>query len=686
MGIKGFNQSGPSFINKFGRAASGDSTGLDAANTAPDGSVTPMAATGGVISDYTEPGGNIYRAHIFTASGTFTVTEVGEGGPTSDAVEYLVIAGGGGGGAEGSQRGGGGGAGGYRTNVPTPIGPGNHTTTNPFPVAVGSYNIIIGAGGGGGHSAGGSDGGDSQLGPPSLAERIISNGGGGGGQGSQDSPPANEGRPGGSGGGGGSTASPSATEPGGSTLAVTTPSPWPGPSTQGFAGGNGQHVSGSWAAGGGGGGAGEAGKAGANPNTNSSHGGDGLSNLIAGPTNTGVGVANPTSPGRWFAGGGAGIHFSPGTGTGGAGGGASTNYPGNGGRGVDGTGGGGSSGAQGGQGGSGIIIVRYQIGSVSDAKATGGNISFHGGKTIHTFLSSGSFIVASSEIPSAEVVVVAGGGGGAGFGGQGWGGSGGGGAGGMLVHPGRPFAASTTYPIAVGSGGVGGQGPGINNGRRGTDGTNSVLTDPSSPGTITGNGGGGGGCQSNDVPSDGRNGGSGGGGAGGGNPPAGSGGTANQGNSGGATGYGYNGASGVGAPTYQGAGGGGAGTGGSGSTGNGGYGRQLPTSFRDPDSTVGDPGTYGDGTAPTPGGFWVAGGGGCGDPNYPGTGGTGGSGGGGKGTGPWTTSPATQPYVENIMGKVNTGGGGGGMNAQARSPLYVGNGGSGIILIAYPTT
>ena len=75
--------------------------------------------------------------------------------------------------------------------------------------------------------------------------------------------------------------------------------------------------------------------------------------------------------------------------------------------------------------------------------------------------------------------------------------------------------------------------------------------------------------------------------------------------------------------------------------GPGGYGRQLPPAFRDPDSTVGDPGTYGGGTAPTPGGFWVAGGGGGSvvvDPSYPGTGGTGGSGGGGKGTGPWTTS------------------------------------------------
>ena len=44
-------------------------------------------------------------------------------------------------------------------------------------------------------------------------------------------------------------------------------------------------------------------------------------------------------------------------------------------------------------GGSGIVIVRYQIASeVTDiAKATGGAISFYGGKTIHTFINSGRF-------------------------------------------------------------------------------------------------------------------------------------------------------------------------------------------------------------------------------------------------------------------------------------------------------
>ena len=68
-----------------------------------------LTATGGVISDYTEPGGDIYRAHIFNSSGEFDVTSVGSYGNTT---EYLVVAGGGSGGYEG-----GGGAGGVRTNL-----------------------------------------------------------------------------------------------------------------------------------------------------------------------------------------------------------------------------------------------------------------------------------------------------------------------------------------------------------------------------------------------------------------------------------------------------------------------------------------------------------------------------------------------------------------------------------------
>ena len=48
-----------------------------------------LTATGGVISDYSDPGsGKIYRAHIYTASGTFNVTAPGDFG---DTVEYVVV-------------------------------------------------------------------------------------------------------------------------------------------------------------------------------------------------------------------------------------------------------------------------------------------------------------------------------------------------------------------------------------------------------------------------------------------------------------------------------------------------------------------------------------------------------------------------------------------------------------------
>ena len=39
------------------------------------------------------------------------------------------------------------------------------------------------------------------------------------------------------------------------------------------------------------------------------------------------------------------------------------------------------------------IVVRYKIGSVGTAKATGGAISFYNGKTIHTFVQSGTFAI-----------------------------------------------------------------------------------------------------------------------------------------------------------------------------------------------------------------------------------------------------------------------------------------------------
>ena len=74
-----------------------------------------LQATGGVINDYTV-GSDVYRAHIFTSSGTFEVT--GTNSSFGDNIEYLVVGGGGAGGdGSGVNGNGGGGAGGLRTNL-----------------------------------------------------------------------------------------------------------------------------------------------------------------------------------------------------------------------------------------------------------------------------------------------------------------------------------------------------------------------------------------------------------------------------------------------------------------------------------------------------------------------------------------------------------------------------------------
>ena len=112
MGIKAFNH-GDDFVNKLVRAIASDSTGVDAVTPAPGG--VPIVATGGIISEYSEPGGNVYRAHVFTNTGTFEVTSAG--GAYGDAVDYLVVAGGGGGSDRGNGAGGGG-AGGLLSSHP----------------------------------------------------------------------------------------------------------------------------------------------------------------------------------------------------------------------------------------------------------------------------------------------------------------------------------------------------------------------------------------------------------------------------------------------------------------------------------------------------------------------------------------------------------------------------------------
>ena len=560
-------------------------------------------ATGGIIGDYTDPLGVVYRTHTFTSSGTFVVTNAGPG-----LVDYLVVAGGGGGGCN---HGGGGGAGGFRTGSGLAI------------ISNTPYSITVGGGGAGaptitsppGASPQGSDG------NPSIFSSITSTGGGGGGA-RNDANNNSPGRPGGSGGGGGGS---QPTLPGNwAAGSGNTPSTTP---SQGNPGGTGTNTFG-----GGGGGAGAPGTNGGVPAPGSGFGGAGLPSSISGTS-------------TFYAGGGGGGNTAGSGGTGGGGAGAPNSIPAStaapAGTYATGGGGGGGTGGfgAGGSGGSGIVIIRYQIGALTAAlKATGGLVSYAGGKTIHTFLGSGTFTVTNPSLTSVDYLVVAGGGAGGGY--Q----AGGGGAGGFRTGTGLPVNASPgVYPVTVGAGGGAVLGPNV----RGNVGNDSIFS------TITSTGGGGGASAPSPV-STGGNGGSGGGGgansgaAGTGNtPPV----SPPQGNNGG-----------IGQPSGPGAGGGGGGAGGNGSN----------ATTPGPQSLGG---SGGNGTASSISGTSVtyAGGGGGGVSGPDVSAGSGGSGGGGAGSGTGTGAPGTQ----------NLGGGGGG--GGATGPQQGGSGGSGIVIIAYPS-
>ena len=661
-----------------------------------------MTATGGVVSDYTD-GPAVYRAHIFTSTGTFDVTAPGTFG---DTIDYLVVAGGGGGGfSPGAPSGGrsGGGAGGLRTNA-APSFPHNlPSSTMVYPGSgTVSYTITIGSGGIYGVGEGGSDGTPSSIVHPSLnsGTGIVATGGGYGSY----NPGANGGG-GGSGGGGAYTSS-----NGGATEASPDGL---SPTVQGTAGGPGGSAPGY--GGGGGGGATAAGTAGGVPGGDhvAGAGGAGLQVLIAGPApaTTGIGAKNPSnSQYQYFAGGGGGGGGYPGgSGDKGAAGGV-----GGGGNGADGphgddavaqsgesgTGGGGGGGTgyianSAANGGSGIVVVRYQIASIAaTAKATGGAISFYNGKTIHTFNGNGTFATTpdwNAGTNEVEYVCVGGGGGGGGTDPNCWG-AGGGGGGQM-----RTGTTTITHPapvaIAIGAGGNGNVQYDL---ITATNGSNTTVAFPA--GTVTGYGGGYGGSnapsttQSNGNPGTNHpNAPVGSGSGGGANKAPGS--TAGQ---GGPAALGaYPGGSMPGPNHYIGAGGGGAGgAGGRGSDGPGarsalqiagdglgGVGLQVPTTFRNPAVTF-------DGVHPDAQ-HYLAGGGAGGmfnpspqvnpDKGGKGGGGYGGGGAPGQGTGVGTGSKGGD-------GLSNTGAGGGGSGSY-NDPTYFtgGAGGSGIVLIAYPS-
>lgn len=122
-------------------------------------------------------------------------------------------------------------------------------------------------------------------------------------------------------------------------------------------------------------------------------------------------------------------------------------------------GGGGGGGAKdnnnGAGGGSGVVIVRYLTGGSGSNPCSGGSITYSGGKTIHTFTTSGS-LVCSQAVNNVSYLVVAGGGGGGGVSpvsGK-YGGGGGGGGGGVCT--GTYNISAETLTVTVGGGGAGG--------------------------------------------------------------------------------------------------------------------------------------------------------------------------------------------------------------------------------------
>ena len=116
----------------------------------------PIKITGGTVSEYNDAAGVRWTVLVFTNNGTWEVAKDG-------LVDVLVVGGGGGGGSGGNDGTGGGGAGGV-------------IYSNAYPVTVGNYTVIVGAGG----TAGVNAGDDSHDGGYSCFGSLAAFGGGGG--------------------------------------------------------------------------------------------------------------------------------------------------------------------------------------------------------------------------------------------------------------------------------------------------------------------------------------------------------------------------------------------------------------------------------------------------------------------------------------------------------------------------
>ena len=93
MGLRSQNNPIASFRDVFSASGTDSSSAAPGINAPGEQGIT---ATGGVVSEYLQ-GGKFYRAHVFTGTSTFDVTNIADS-EFGSTVECLVVAGGGGGG------------------------------------------------------------------------------------------------------------------------------------------------------------------------------------------------------------------------------------------------------------------------------------------------------------------------------------------------------------------------------------------------------------------------------------------------------------------------------------------------------------------------------------------------------------------------------------------------------------
>jgi len=417
-------------------------------------------------------GGNVYAVESYTYSGSADTADYTRIFTTNTTCDILVVGGGGGGGFAGAnaRAGGGGGAGQFLLKTS-------------YLFNSGTYNIKIGKGGLGGTTANGETGKNSSISTVSNTILLESSGGGGGARGQSGT--TSNGLNGASGGGG--CGSELANTGSGGTASIQFVN-----NDTLYTGYNG--ASGGPAFNGGGGG----GYTSAGFSATTINGGDGGSGI----TNNITGVVT-----NYCAGGGGGAYNNGiSTGTRGGNGGNITagnggNYPGaNGGNATNGSGsGGGGAGVSapggsaylGGNGGSGIVIIRYLLGTIPGNNLLTNEPTFIAPtftETIRTFTHSGgtedqtTHTITIAQNTICDILIVGGGGGG------GKTDAGGGGAGGLIYI--QNITLFGNYTINVGKGGLGGVGPNVTS-VVGNKGGNSSITGTNANYVSYGGGGGG---------------------------------------------------------------------------------------------------------------------------------------------------------------------------------------------------